>query len=641
VDGTPSTLAYNVAIKGRPWNPPYQPKSGMTGKPVEEWAAGGGLDAILVSDANMAAQLFPDVTADADTLPASSYADVWAAFNKSNGAATSTALRMPNMQLPIQLPDWNRWLPEVHPMDLFGTVNVGGVLKPAFEVDGNPYGQMNLQYKQSITELRKWRKNYGTETQPSLTDAQATNLIKLISEMELRMRDLMGLKDPTKTYTKYDYADLNDNAPPRFLKPVWLGAVKTTLTTTLNTTSDRVARETAKRALAAWLSVKHYEIMTEWALQDQAKIFDVQYARGKAKGGVGEVFGWPLDRQSVFAHAPHITADSIIAWGYDGEYTSATYEEYWKRMLTIEKANLQARNRGLYLSVAWYQLQAVLNTGHRWAGSSVQPIDWQYQQEHVNWLSSLTKVPLSFMHVLNTMKIQQLRDVKSLENGWLMRITDPYYLISDQTGDRYMMNQIDDNLHRFIVRAGLRNFLDVVKDPALVINYVMGDANALVTGTGYGINQNKTITLSNRVNLDSGAGLAENWPRLEDYYRYSDTQGYVQLPVETEQIQTNSKTADLERYNRGPNIVNGVREEFYFNNNRARNVWRLLWKLEKETAGGSEPLFQRTADAWLQDTNPSLAGNQNGILWELEEWARRVWPGTAASPNDWHPTTRP
>ena len=32
---------------GRPWNPPYQPGPGLDAKPIEEWAAGAGIDAVL------------------------------------------------------------------------------------------------------------------------------------------------------------------------------------------------------------------------------------------------------------------------------------------------------------------------------------------------------------------------------------------------------------------------------------------------------------------------------------------------------------------------------------------------------------------------------------------------------------------
>jgi hypothetical protein len=39
------------SINGRPWNPPYQPGPGLDARPVSEWAAGAGIDAVLAEDA--------------------------------------------------------------------------------------------------------------------------------------------------------------------------------------------------------------------------------------------------------------------------------------------------------------------------------------------------------------------------------------------------------------------------------------------------------------------------------------------------------------------------------------------------------------------------------------------------------------
>lgn len=84
---------------GRPWNPPYQPGVGLDSKPVEQWAAGAGIDAVLDSDAAMLPFVSPNLT----------MADFSAAGNLS---ARETPIA-------FQLPDWNNWLPQVHPLDAF------------------------------------------------------------------------------------------------------------------------------------------------------------------------------------------------------------------------------------------------------------------------------------------------------------------------------------------------------------------------------------------------------------------------------------------------------------------------------------------------------------------------------------------
>ncbi len=86
---------------GRPWNPPYQPGPGMDAKPVENWAAGAGLEWVLGKDT--------------DTLPF--------LFGKTISAeAFSPDGTVNGREVPIALPlpDWNHWLPHVHPLDVWG-----------------------------------------------------------------------------------------------------------------------------------------------------------------------------------------------------------------------------------------------------------------------------------------------------------------------------------------------------------------------------------------------------------------------------------------------------------------------------------------------------------------------------------------
>ena len=76
---------------GRPWNPPYQPGPGIDAKPVTSWAAGAGIEWALGSDA--------------DVLP---YLQFGAKLN------------MRQIPAAMQLPDWNHWLPRIHPLDAWG-----------------------------------------------------------------------------------------------------------------------------------------------------------------------------------------------------------------------------------------------------------------------------------------------------------------------------------------------------------------------------------------------------------------------------------------------------------------------------------------------------------------------------------------
>ncbi|MEM9455133.1 MAG: hypothetical protein AAGF11_13210 [Myxococcota bacterium] len=91
---------------GRPWNPPFQPGPSIASRPVHEWPAGAGLDAVLESDADMLDSMFSD--------PANiTQAEVDAVFDRAQ-------MTNPVVQpLAIQFPDWKHWLPLIHPMDAF------------------------------------------------------------------------------------------------------------------------------------------------------------------------------------------------------------------------------------------------------------------------------------------------------------------------------------------------------------------------------------------------------------------------------------------------------------------------------------------------------------------------------------------
>jgi hypothetical protein len=97
-----------VPNPGRPWNPPYQPGPGLDAQPVANWAAGVGLPGVLDNDV--------------DTLP------FLFGKNRLMELAISPASFAPDgnlnpREIPIAfpLPDWNHWLPRVHPADAWGT----------------------------------------------------------------------------------------------------------------------------------------------------------------------------------------------------------------------------------------------------------------------------------------------------------------------------------------------------------------------------------------------------------------------------------------------------------------------------------------------------------------------------------------
>jgi hypothetical protein len=100
---------YTVADAGRPWNPPYQPGPNLAEKPAELWAAGAGLEWVLDdeqevpgTDRDMATYMIPNGPSDLSVVHPDSTLQAW------------------KQPIAMQLPDWNNWLPDVHPFDVYG-----------------------------------------------------------------------------------------------------------------------------------------------------------------------------------------------------------------------------------------------------------------------------------------------------------------------------------------------------------------------------------------------------------------------------------------------------------------------------------------------------------------------------------------
>ncbi|HSP78004.1 MAG TPA: hypothetical protein VLQ93_05720, partial [Myxococcaceae bacterium] len=106
-----------VPDPGRPWNPPYQPGPGLDAKPATQWSAGAGVDAVLEKDRDMLPYLFP---------------------NGITAAAISTTTNLSAREVPImfQLPDWNHWLPRIHPKDAWGDAFVNDPLNKYYAGEG-------------------------------------------------------------------------------------------------------------------------------------------------------------------------------------------------------------------------------------------------------------------------------------------------------------------------------------------------------------------------------------------------------------------------------------------------------------------------------------------------------------------------
>ncbi len=106
-DGDRFDLPSGVTVGdlGRPWNPPYQPGPNIDDRPVEQWAAGAGLEWVLDSDQETKQYLFPNGLngSEAESI-----------------ASTETTLNVREIPIAVPLPDILEWWPDYHPLDVYG-----------------------------------------------------------------------------------------------------------------------------------------------------------------------------------------------------------------------------------------------------------------------------------------------------------------------------------------------------------------------------------------------------------------------------------------------------------------------------------------------------------------------------------------
>ncbi len=205
----------NVGRYGRPWNPPYQPGPEIANKPIEQWAAGAGLDAVLNKDEDMLSHLFPSGVTKQTV-------NDW--FN-SDRMDDRTII-----PLAIQFPDWKHWLPMIHPIDAFNK---------------NGYIESPARQRNPIKGIQDFR-NYLEAMPPE--NRNKSEFLSKMSEMWRHFRFFFA-----EGGTDEHWRTKNGLAAQHL--------------------SDDISREWAATSLARLLAVKNFEFMNEFDLQDKAHWF--------------------------------------------------------------------------------------------------------------------------------------------------------------------------------------------------------------------------------------------------------------------------------------------------------------------------------------------------------------------------------
>lgn len=274
------SLTTPAPAAARPWNPPYQPGPGIDALPVTEWAAGAGLAAVLDSDNDMAATLFP-VGANIDTI-----------------AAVTGTLNLREQKVAVQFPDWNAWLPAIHPVDIWsdsGTV--------------------------------PWTTSKANQAYLTLRAALPGQLAPTAGKPDATLPTTVGkLDDGVRNFISDGRTDTTGQ-----------GNWRTLTGTTVDAIPSGIGLEKGKLNLSKWMGVKNWEVMQEFAMEAVCPTA----LPPSAQGTRGEVRGWPSDGQSVWANAPHMTATNKANFSGQGLANGTFLSSVWYQLQMTVNAGMR------------------------------------------------------------------------------------------------------------------------------------------------------------------------------------------------------------------------------------------------------------------------------------------------------------
>jgi cytochrome c553 len=391
----------------RPWNPPYQPGPGLDAKPASEWSAGAGLSAVLEKDEDMLPYLFTDGTTS-DAI--------------ARAASIRGTLNMRQLPLPLQFPDWNAWLPDTHPLDLWG--------------DAFTASDASRAYPEAAQSLASGASG--------LSDGSAVRTIESMLE---------------RTWNAA-FPSMYGAVPCRsYADAVAKGTVRPSL---MDKLPAGRSCEDGLQAVNHWLAVKNWELFQTHRMEEATS----------ALYPYGEKRGWFGRQRNVFEVASHRSSNNSQNFVH------------------------QSRALGSYHSNAWYQLQLVLNGGHRdpWTWF---PQDWFYTPMYIALNSRDNRQPLALLNTAMHIKMYQNLDMTGPDgrgtdrgpgyNGWWLPFVQPWRFEStigwEANAKGFPWTQLDEyepGLRLKVTETLLRQF--IVKMKSYPLNALPRQSDPTVIG---------------------------------------------------------------------------------------------------------------------------------------------------------------
>jgi hypothetical protein len=158
---------------GRPWNPPYQPGPGVDEQPISSWAAGAGLAWVTNRDSDALPYLIGQNRSRLSTAAEHAPGTV---LNLHELAGEITAddfrpdgnLNPREIPVAVQLPDWNQWLPRIHPKDAWGTAFAQSEFAAMYDGRAAQGTESNVSSKQSLRALLATAQTPDSNLRPAI-----------------------------------------------------------------------------------------------------------------------------------------------------------------------------------------------------------------------------------------------------------------------------------------------------------------------------------------------------------------------------------------------------------------------------------------------------------------------------------------
>jgi hypothetical protein len=329
---------------------------------------------------------------------------------------------MRELPVAVQMPDWNQWLPRVHPSDAF----LSSRSAVTQDEDGNNVGTPFYDYLY----------------QRAVRDPSSRNLGDMTKRLEKWLS--RGGTCYSQTVTKGPGWRANNST---VLQAISLGKVISSTISESACSSTRYDRaltrpvEEAKHGLIAWLTVKHWELFHGNNLETRSAQLTQPVCIGSTCVDASEARGWVTDDRvdigmNVFNRAPHYVGYNSREFQYQHEVV-ASYE-----------------------TSIWYHLQMVLNAGHRRTG----PNHYIYTIDHIEYMQKYSGVSQSFRFWAGMIKERQTQTTGrygDVENGLQLDSAQPYRYYSDKYGDTRVRSGVGSVLWKRIVD---RLLLDLAQD---------------------------------------------------------------------------------------------------------------------------------------------------------------------------------